>query len=779
MDSLDTNKMVPETGDNRVSDITLSSDTYLDEFIPPSMMDDGSQFQKAPMEGAKDSNSAHSHGSHLDDQHNNVQDTESNPKMLDNSEESDGRDTGGSDDEDFLRLREKVRQLKLKAKDILQIQALKAEYIELEQMLGGQIDPPDKNLPDSTRQTEEVLTSVGLGDRYRDESFDYLYHLMPDKYRRKTNWKSYDEIQNIARSTALKARSSPFLDGYVQPQLNDEDLSYNFTRRKLQARYGYEREMEYLYAVQERYDAMRAETLEREKQKQVTEQLARERQEKLAVGGQTSDKPSEHEAESSQNVDEDHTTSSDDDWEAAIPEKYAQPEIHYSEWETFRLMGTRDLEASFVVEVLVGEPMITYDLMGVPIHRRPMDKSEDTSKDRKGAAKFVKRGQGPLPERIRIRSRLLLAVLNKIIEQEPLGDRRGAAIMTRPFKALAYYENKLRSWYEGLAKKYFYVYAGENEPDKARSGYESEGKIEEEWDKIPNPLATLQHLSCLINFIDKEITAKVEYLEKESYQQATFADMWYMFKPGDKVIDQHNRQAYRVLSVTSPGHKAVYPWAGFYNRFNDDGNSKIEPMLIRCVYVDFDGKMLGPVVREFEIEAFDGEKSISSLPIQPFRFSKASDLQDRLIERGKTFAAMTSVRHMHCSGVTLDTRDEVDGQVVIDFAEALSVPENKSWRPEIKDLVGDIPQNDSSDGCSAECCRDEAMHDDYYVDENRNEDFMATLNPQGRSQLPSVAIHPWSLEDLGREENVLTDDEFMIMSNRVFGFILRSRKWGE
>jgi hypothetical protein len=684
-------------------------------------------------------------------------------------------------------VRAKVRDLKGKAKGILQIQALKAEYMELEQMLGGQIDPNDSEHRNQTaQQTTDALTSVGLGNRYRDESFDQLYQWMPEKYRRQTAWTSYDEIQATAKTTALKTKPSPFLDGYIQPQQDGDDLSYEFTRRKLQARYSYEREMEYLYAVQERYDAMRAETLKREQQGQLTEKKDNcEPKESPITESLRKDEP-----ETPRDLEEDNAPSEKNDLKtthelrspqletgskAIDEEKSPELEVHYFEWQVFNSILNRDV---FVVEVLVGEPMIqvAYDVMGIAVNRRPVDKSEDASKDRKGNPKGSARGQGPLPERIRISSRFLSDILEELLgEDYDYGNHE--IIMSRPFKTLSYYENKLRAWYEGLAKK-FHVRIGDCEPDEAHSESEDGPEAKEEWDKLPDPAGALQHLGCLLEFIDTEIKTKVENYSKENFQHASFADMWHLFKPGDEVVDQQNRQAYRVLSVTSPGHKAVDPWSRFKSRSDNDDSEELEPMFIRCVYVDFDGKLLGPVVETFEIDAFDGEKSIYSLPIKPLRFTKIDGLRQILIERGKKFVGMTSVKHMHCSGVTLDTRDEVDGQVVVDFAEALSVPENKSWRPDIEDLVGDVPESSPYPACYGECCNRGSVFDDNFVDDKRNEDFMSTLNPQGRSELPSILIHPRNLEELARDGNAPTDDEYLIMSNRVFGFILRSRKWG-
>lgn len=184
-------------------------------------------------------------------------------------------DRADGDHDEFLRLRAKMQGLKQKAKDIIQVQALKAEFMELQEMLGGQ---PDSNRPDSPgraiRETSDVLLGMEMGDRYRDEGLDQLYACMPEEYRRKPNWRPYEAMKHTASTAAQRARPSPFLQGYIHPQ--PDDLAFEFTRRRLRARYSYEREMEYLYAVQERYDGMRAEALEREMLKKEAQRLADE-----------------------------------------------------------------------------------------------------------------------------------------------------------------------------------------------------------------------------------------------------------------------------------------------------------------------------------------------------------------------------------------------------------------------------------------------------------------------------------------------------------------------
>ncbi|KGO50161.1 hypothetical protein PEX2_056390 [Penicillium expansum] len=441
-------------------------------------------------------------------------------------------------------------------------------------------------------------------------------------------------------------------------------------------------------------------TLEREMQKEAQRQAKEEEEE--GARSHAAHTESVLQADADQDNPEKNSSQPGSKSKSSEAEVHAEATMKRIEWQRFRTLPGQiiDLGSRSVLEILIGEPetSTSYDILDIPIHLIATDKSDDILKDRKTATKSLLPGQAPLPERIRINSVPLLHLLAMIQYKEVSYDS-GSLIMTRPFKALSYYEKDFRLWHDALATK---------PEDRTKDTEDTESIPEitlldqitrQDWFKTPS--IVLQHLTCLLDFIDDEITAKKEYLTSENHQMVTFADLWYLFKPGDEVIGHKGLQAYRILSVTSPKHQGVLPWDNFYNRF--DSESEEKPMRIHCVYVDFDDKQLGPVSEEFEIEAFDGEKSITLLPVQPLRFSKTPGLREKLIQRGREFITMTAVKHMHCSGLTLDTRDEVDGQVVIYFSEALSVPANKDWKPEIEELLGNIPDAEAGKNCSAQC----------------------------------------------------------------------------
>ncbi|RAK75169.1 P-loop containing nucleoside triphosphate hydrolase protein, partial [Aspergillus fijiensis CBS 313.89] len=379
--------------------------------------------------------------------------------------------------------------------------------------------------------------------------------------------------------------------------------------------------------------------------------------------------------------------------------------------------------------------------------------------------------------------------------------------MIRPFKALVFFEDQLRQIHQVLLEKHR---GAQSKSPEAKKDEETAGSGEKEArnpvsevlkDEFTSSETALEQLQVLINFLDVDVKAKMDYVRSEQCHRVSFADVWYLFRPGDEVVDQVGKQAYRVIGVTSSPHKVMSPYR------NWETSSKDEPtVMLQCVHIDFDGKYLGPVLQTFRIARFDGEKAITSLRVFPIRLAgtRAGDLtsivdvRQKLIARGKMFIDVLAKKHMHYSGLTLETRDEVDGQVVIDFEKAFESEDKskqpaelgdnnggdggeeeleKVWRPKIRSLISiEVPDNPASD-CTAACCARERVHKDLYAEQKRNEHYRNSLIPEELSQQPSAAIYP-RVKNSRASDDALSDDDFVIMSYRVFGFSLRSRKWG-
>ncbi|KAL6858456.1 hypothetical protein J3F83DRAFT_360284 [Trichoderma novae-zelandiae] len=527
-------------------------------------------------------------------------------------------------------------------------------------------------------------------------------------------------------------------------------------------------------------------------------------------------------------------------------------EVSPMSWTAFKFQQHGDSSRDFcVVEVLTEEPSISFDGYNNPWFMRYTDKSLSLSTDgstQKAEPKVASwadmvnspsRGKQLMPERIRIRSINIVKILNNIFKTKAKDYRmNGAVVMIRPFRALVHYNQEIRAKFAQLKEKFGddalkvreeeedvaasddhdkpaetqdKALDGQDKPSDAKDDKEAKGGTETttdandpgEEDEYTCSLTAYQHLSCLVDFMDHTIQAKIDHLAGTQPRTISFNHLWYLFQPGDDVVGQGRRQAYRVISITSTGHKVTPPW----RNWKRDESEPAASITLFCVYIDFDGKQLGPVSKSFVLSKFDGDKTITALEVYPIRFAESpaanyqtarddddaaaaavprASFRRELVDRGKMFIDVASIKHMHYNGFTLEARDEVDSQVMVDFAEAFAATAqaDNGWQPEIESLIGkDLGASASSEDetCSAACCAGEYVYNDTYVDKTRNENYIARLmpGPDEPNDEPSVAIYPRPLKEITATRGSLTNDDLIIMSYRVFGFVLRSRKWAK
>jgi hypothetical protein len=482
-------------------------------------------------------------------------------------------------------------------------------------------------------------------------------------------------------------------------------------------------------------------------------------------------------------------TPADEQTKTPDSSQHAIPKLNYVEWSTFKALWQNAERESFAIDVLKGEPVVTFDSTAFWRSKKTKQSRSKVheAKATAASAKFdAKQKHPPVPERIRIHSRSILKILGGV-SGETLSESGGPIVMTRPYKFLIYHEEQIRQKFNDLKATFGdddNTAATENAAHVDPPAQES-NTGDKDKDELTTSAVAYEQLRCLIEFLDTEIRPKILSLSSASQaRNVSFADIWYLFKPGDEVMDQGCRQAYRVVGMTSISHKAISPWHNYYDQ--SKAKSEETPVTLHCVYVDFDGKALGPVSQLFVIPRFDGERAITSLEVYPIRYAKfaaaaaPSAYRQMLIARGRMFLDVAGVKHMHYNGLTLDARDEVDGQVVVDFEEAFVARGNSEWRPQVEQLIGTsrLPKVDD-DQCTAECCRTESIHKDGDVETKRSQDYIGNLIPDERNRVPSVAIYPRLLKDTRSQGNELTEDELIIMNYRVFGFVLRSRKWGK
>jgi len=624
---------------------------------------------------------------------------------------------------------------------------------------------------------------------------------------------------------------------------DDYDRTIDYGDRRLRLRKHFEWEWDRLYLVEEM-----------ERRKEAKKKAEARQQEGLPEGGLRK------------------TTGQSPDGaagDAVLVPAFAKPELNRIDWPTFsRLTRTSKEKDAHVIDVLVGDPILDDDPL---THRRwytrrPARSPQQPPPERK-AIPLTPPGEVQLPERIRVHSSILIKILTGILGSAFKIDSNGprpatAVVFIRPFKTLVYCERALRGWCAALEKRFDpNAVAGADgssggsqkdpptpgqlrgnggtvgEPPKnetqgidsppaaekqnqkqapadgSDAQNENEADAEEEGTKDdPNDITksptALEHLKCLLSFMDTDILARQVYLNSTKCTKVFFSDLWLLFRPGEEVVSSDGKQAYRVIEVSSPPHRVLAAWEAYYNStVADDGKGTKAPFRITCVYIDFDGKHIGPVSRVFPFKRFEGQREVTSLEVYPLRHHpfRQSDVREsewkeiemipadgrfrhQLINRGKMFLDVAAVKPMYYAGPTLEVRDEVESQTVVDFMTAFSVEdkEQQGWKPVLEFLIGEPPEEEETDRtCAANCCIAENVNIDTFVDQKQRSEYVESTLPKKGSQdeQPSVAVMPRLLEELqtgpGSGTWKVTDKELVIMSYRVFGFVLRSRKWAK
>lgn len=528
---------------------------------------------------------------------------------------------------------------------------------------------------------------------------------------------------------------------------------------------------------------------------------------------------------------------------------WPRPVASYVQWRQFKYYSPN---AAFESEAR--KNLVAIDVLdGEPDPSIPRQSYEDFfaavhNDEKRMPAGVPKMAQGLVPERIRLNGPQFSQTFRALGCDHYSSDRTQLVVL-QPYRLLVYYEKDIRKRHADLKEKLkgssdqkdesyaskppepgyretSYSSAEQESNASTDTGAESDNQtrditqnheveviqrrpedtnseVSEDSEETKFPLAStetaLAYLECLIDFMDTTVSIRRNYVQGSECRKIRFRDLWYLFGPGDEVVSQDEKQVYRVIEVTNPTHSASSK--NIFFDLDDGDHSRY--FQVSCVYVDFDGKKIGPVSTKFMIKEFAGERSVESLEIYPLRLHRfAADherkdepmssgphtLRQQLIKRGRKFfqAACMKLENTFYDGPTMDG-DDVESQVVVDFETALS---SGHQAPELESLLSDA--DDSSEAisqmggfvgaavrCFAACCDSDYVCNDSFVDEKRKEEYIDSLIPQNTYvKLPSVAIYPRTLDDT-TGDNALTDDELLLMNYRVFAFVLRTRKWGE
>lgn len=422
------------------------------------------------------------------------------------------------------------------------------------------------------------------------------------------------------------------------------------------------------------------------------------------------------------------------------PRNQTTPKLNYQTWDEFH---SHDNNPSlYSIDILLS---------------RPPEFEISTDNGAKSVTESAE-----LPERIRLNSGSIIQFLSKLCPTSHF--KNSPIIMFRPYKTLIYFDQEIRRSAMEL-----------NENTENTSARELQSTLpSEDEDAVQR-----SQLRCLISFMDTHLSARATFLQSPKCNTIFFSDLWLFYKPGDTVVGYDLRQAYRVIKAETKRKIAKT-----HSKFIVEEES----FEISCVCIDFDGQWLGPVLKKVVMKKWELSKPVESLALIPLirAETQRKHLRHDLIRRGKTFIHVAKVSPMHYSGYTLDSHLEFNGTIIVDFQEALR-SEVKSeetfeyWRTTIEDVAEVCVSTAGVDGCGDEdrtsLSKDKNIYNDSFVDDFRHSKLIVNhSNVAGSGEkILSITICPQLLNQVG----TLAEDEFIIMSFRVFGFAMDTATWGE
>ncbi|KAH8659025.1 hypothetical protein BGZ61DRAFT_370718 [Ilyonectria robusta] len=349
-------------------------------------------------------------------------------------------------------------------------------------------------------------------------------------------------------------------------------------------------------------------------------------------------------------------------------------------------------------------------------------------------SEFMQAPSGDI-QRVRIQSQPVLGHLTSLLNDTE--QRSTPRTFMRPFKALVYFQPKMREILATLEEKWADVEElGEevesvdseevevvedapnseegnegSDDDDTESLQSVDSNADEDFDGLMDSPEALRDMRCYVDFVDAEIMPLYDQFNGGDAEKVKFDDLWSLFRVGDLIYmpaagetGGRYHEVWRIYRVEAPEPQIAYPSSGW--EFFLDETEKVDnaQFSVSAYYVDHDGAAFGAVRRKFDIEAFVGERSIESLEVFPIRYRhKHTELLETLKDQGRSFGKYLDDRHQQYNAWTLtrnppahgtDPENEilenedyqkmrhpefVESDVVVDLTEAYQ--KMPDWRP--------------------------------------------------------------------------------------------------
>lgn len=472
------------------------------------------------------------------------------------------------------------------------------------------------------------------------------------------------------------------------------------------------------------------------------------------------------------------------------------------------------------IQVLVEEEPSDSDMLFSP--RRPRHSDEGTMDPKPVFLQARIDGIKVLPNRISIDSLPVRRILESLTKGGLSGNHR--QIIYRPYKIFQWLEPDLRQKRSEIQDLYRTKFDDESETPDTQNLPRADSCVPEDSEVVTKPpkgaydrdeiiftsgfdwksltKSELREagldLGVLLSFIDKYISPLREALQGGRDFQVHYQELWHVFKPGttiyvkDPMIPQ---KLWRVVQGRG-GQKPIFRRAGSKTtRFQLGGtlgDTRPSHFFIDCYYLDFDGHRFIRVFKQFWFEWFRELSSVRALPIVPLKIAEREGLVDpqSYKERGEDFISYTKGSYSYYRGQSMifepdgtglrrperrgaiasvvALSESIESPVIVDFNRCLQ--EVPDWRPgrlptSVWRRVENIVQNKRPEDTGPVLAAPPGSDNDSLWDIRLAEEV---LNYTDQSKPPEV---------FGREPP--TGDEILLLPARVFGFVLRTRQWGE
>lgn len=506
------------------------------------------------------------------------------------------------------------------------------------------------------------------------------------------------------------------------------------------------------------------------------------------------------------------------------------PELRELSWKDWlQTIGKSASEGHSTIEVLVEVPASRGRELGSendPKYQENDLRSPEQLQGVQRSASRLPEDVADLPERMRINTGILLTNLERDVMDKGAIDTIPPQVLRRPYKALVYYKDAILERIDELKNT-----LDPEALERVQKRVDNPEKME---------LPTLREADnefhyLLFSFLGKFMKTYLEPILQRIPEQSRvqFHELWFIFEPGHYVYVKEKdcpQQIWRVVQTMggnrflrkpsratqgpppgrgryrSPSYSrsrspspmpvrvrrgSVSPVRGSEDELASSNYplNEFSPFLLDCYFIDYDGFQFKPVYRRFEIQKFEDNVPIKLLNVVPLDKAVEAGLVEPELRRkiGEQYLECIQPTHRFFDGRSLDRNSDGDvlylqesddyrtqrrafpemleGKVMVDLTT--SAQANPTWRPFYEELeYYKTPSNELQGDPPRGRGLAELLRDDYIIDQRRREDFL---------DKEMQKFKDWNSDSPSKPDG----DELMLLPDRVFAFILRTRRWGE